>query len=56
MFVGRDGGAADVRKQFFFEKKNQKTFATKSPWLPGASAKRTKFFASFFHTRSAALA
>jgi hypothetical protein len=39
------------RKQFFFEKKNQKTFAT---WrtLPERSATAVqKFFASFFQKR-----
>jgi hypothetical protein len=42
-----------TKKAFFFEKKNQKTFAY---WYPTASASRLnfrKFFASFFQKRSA---
>jgi len=46
------------RKQFFFEKKNQKTFVywlarSTSNWI--AYANEQKFFASFFQKRSASL-
>jgi hypothetical protein len=45
---------ASSRKMFFFEKKNQKTFAHWYPWptsKPAAHASRQKFFASFFQKR-----
>jgi hypothetical protein len=48
------GGREEVRKQFFFEKKNQKTFArfTFLPIHTGA-LNRQKFFGSFFQKRTA---
>jgi hypothetical protein len=49
------GEAPAKRKQFFFEKKNQKTLAC---WHPTVSASRPnfqKFFASFFQKRRACL-
>jgi hypothetical protein len=39
---------ARVRKQFFFEKKNQKTFPRLSRTVPAAYARGQKFFGSFF--------
>jgi hypothetical protein len=48
------------KKQFFFEKKNQKTFATSVRSLeqalqPHSDPYWQKFFASFFQKRSASL-
>jgi hypothetical protein len=41
-------------KRFFFEKKNQKTFAPGGSDTAGARARnKQKFFASFFQKRSA---
>jgi hypothetical protein len=46
------GGAA--RKQFFFEKKNQKTFTFSAGRdRRGAETKEQKFFGSFFQKRTA---
>jgi hypothetical protein len=45
----------EVRKQFFFEKKNQKTF---TPWAAacgGRGANIQKFFASFFSKKKSFL-
>jgi hypothetical protein len=47
---------ASGRKQFFFEKKNQKTFAYQGqhltcPVKPAAWRKEQKFFVSFFQKR-----
>jgi hypothetical protein len=39
---------ARQRKQFFFEKKNQKTFAIKASRLPQSAYSGAKVFASFF--------
>jgi hypothetical protein len=46
-----------ARKQFFFEKKNQKTFAYSrhrliGPFDPAALRKEQKFFVSFFQKRN----
>jgi hypothetical protein len=43
------------RKAFFFEKKNQKTFARLHPTVATAQPNEQKFFASFFQKRSACL-
>jgi hypothetical protein len=42
------------RKQFFFEKKNQKTFIcfSISPWPAGGAPNEQKFFVSFFQKRN----
>jgi hypothetical protein len=40
------------RKQFFFEKKNQKTFAHLDYAFPRRVAKFAKFFASFFKKKA----
>jgi hypothetical protein len=43
-------------KQFFFEKKNQKTFVNLAPGCAAAVAQiKEKFFASFFQKRRAFL-
>jgi hypothetical protein len=39
------------RKQFFFEKKNQKTFANGARGRPTTGLNRQKFFASIFQKR-----
>jgi hypothetical protein len=44
-----------ARKQFFFEKKNQKTFVPRSVSLRNAYPKEQKSFASFLQKRSASL-
>jgi hypothetical protein len=54
-------GDAKARKQFFFEKKNQKTFVCFGPHLtrlfsPGAASNSQKFFVSFFQKRKYFLA
>jgi hypothetical protein len=36
-----------MRKPFFFEKKNQKTFIAKAPALPQRARQAAKVFASF---------
>jgi hypothetical protein len=41
------------RKQFFFEKKNQKTFTHCVTWLSGDRVNNQKFFGSFFQKRTA---
>jgi hypothetical protein len=48
---------ASGRKQFFFEKKNQKTFAYQRqhlicPFEPAAWRKEQEFFVSFFQKRN----
>jgi hypothetical protein len=43
-------------RMFFFEKKNQKTFALRRPSLASTRDSMKKFFASFFQKRSACLA
>jgi hypothetical protein len=49
------GGKAKPRKQFFFEKKNQKTFdyVELIRGSRGAAANEQKFFGSFFQKRTA---
>jgi hypothetical protein len=57
-FAAITGGSCEKgRKSFFFEKKNQKTFANCSLQRGrlgefGAARNRQKFFASFFQKRS----
>jgi hypothetical protein len=48
--------SGERKKRFFFEKKNQKTFASLGPAPSGkAAANDQKFFASFFQKRRACL-
>jgi len=42
------------RKQFFFEKKNQKTFVLRSPELKPVRAPEQKFFAELFFKKATA--
>jgi hypothetical protein len=57
-FIWAFGSSFRGRKQFFFEKKNQKTFDC-CPLLPGltgatgAARNEQKFFGSFFQKRTA---
>jgi hypothetical protein len=44
------------RKLFFFEKKNQKTFATRRTLPDGSATAVQTFFGSFFQKRTASLA
>jgi hypothetical protein len=47
------GGEGWVRKElFFFEKKNQKTFAIQSEFAGALAELREKFFGSFFQKRT----
>ncbi len=55
-FLSGFGMLFQRRKRFFFEKKNQKTFANLyAPWGRGRYQNNQKFFASFFQKRSASL-
>jgi hypothetical protein len=47
----RDGQGTLGRKAFFFEKKNQKTFATWGTLPEGAATAAQKSFASFLQKR-----
>jgi hypothetical protein len=49
------GRSGEDRKQFFFEKKNQKTFVIWCALPDGGATKVQKFFASFFQKRSPSL-
>jgi hypothetical protein len=52
--VGDCYGQGQVRKQFFFEKKNQKTFICSGFGVSGwAQPNEQKFFGSFFQKRTA---
>jgi hypothetical protein len=48
MLVCLRDAEGEERKQFFFEKKNQKTFYCKRLALPQRAHKDAKVFASFF--------
>jgi hypothetical protein len=54
----RDQHIGVARKQFFFEKKNQKTFAQldDAPDTNGMYLREQKFFGSFFQKRTASFA
>jgi hypothetical protein len=54
----RDQHIGVARKQFFFEKKNQKTFTQldDAPDTNGAYLREQKFFGSFFQKRTASFA
>jgi hypothetical protein len=49
--IGVRGASTELRKVFFFEKKNQKTFA-RGGCGPSAAGNEQKFFASFFRKGS----
>jgi hypothetical protein len=47
-----DVGMKELRKQFFFEKKNKKTFVLRSPALKHARPHEQKFFAELFYKKA----